>query len=156
MMAQAMPQGHQMGQAQDMSQGVPPGQPRQPQITTELIQKYLDENQTLILAILENQNLGKLSDCAQYQARLQQNLMYLAAIADAQPQPQAQAQGQAQQPAGGGDPTVASAMGAVGGGGQVEPSPTEGEVGGAVEAAAPEPGSEFINEGAMVGGGDGN
>ena len=31
-----------------------------------------------------------------------------------------------------------------------------GEVGGAVEAAAPEPGSEFINEGAMVGGGDGN
>ena len=54
-------------------------------ITTELIQKYLDENQQLILAILENQNVGKLHDCAQYQARLQQNLMYLAAIADAQP-----------------------------------------------------------------------
>jgi hypothetical protein len=54
-------------------------------ITTELIQKYLDENQSLILAILENQNVGKLSDCATYQTRLQQNLMYLAAIADAQP-----------------------------------------------------------------------
>eukprot|EP00850_Spirogloea_muscicola_P008470 SM000045S16215 [mRNA] locus=s45:319258:321172:+ [translate_table: standard] len=56
------------------------------QITTELIQKYLDENKQLILAILDNQNLGKLNECAQYQARLQQNLMYLAAIADAQPQ----------------------------------------------------------------------
>ncbi|CAI5473706.1 unnamed protein product [Closterium sp. Yama58-4] len=55
-------------------------------ITTELIQKYLDENKQLILAILDNQNLGKLNECAQYQARLQQNLMYLAAIADAQPQ----------------------------------------------------------------------
>lgn len=54
-------------------------------VTTELIQKYLDENQQLILAILENQNVGKLQECAQYQARLQQNLMYLAAIADAAP-----------------------------------------------------------------------
>eukprot|EP00899_Mesostigma_viride_P024367 jgi/Mesvir1/5114/Mv24080-RA.1 len=50
--------------------------------------QYLDENQQLILAIMDNQNLGKLNECAQYQARLQQNLMYLAAIADAQPQPQ--------------------------------------------------------------------
>ncbi|XP_009622706.1 GRF1-interacting factor 3 isoform X1 [Nicotiana tabacum] len=55
-------------------------------ITTEQIQKYLDENKTLILAILDNQNLGKLAECAQYQAKLQKNLMYLAAIADAQPQ----------------------------------------------------------------------
>lgn len=60
-------------------------------VSTETIQKYLDENQALIVAIVENQNLGKLNECAQYQARLQQNLMYLAAIADAQPQPQAQA-----------------------------------------------------------------
>ncbi|KAL0420024.1 UNVERIFIED_CONTAM: G-interacting factor 3 [Sesamum radiatum] len=37
-------------------------------------------------AILDNQNLGKLAECAQYQAQLQKNLMYLAAIADAQPQ----------------------------------------------------------------------
>lgn len=56
-------------------------------ITTEHIQKYLDENKQLILAILDNQNLGKLNECAQYQAKLQQNLMYLAAIADSQPQP---------------------------------------------------------------------
>ena len=63
------------------------GNPAEKVITTELIQKYLDENQTLILAILENQNVGKLEACNQYQARLQQNLMYLAAIADAQPPP---------------------------------------------------------------------
>ncbi|VVB06897.1 unnamed protein product [Arabis nemorensis] len=60
-------------------------------ITTEQIQKCLDENKTLIMAILENQNLGKLAECAQYQAHLQKNLMYLAAIADAQPQPPATA-----------------------------------------------------------------
>lgn len=57
-------------------------------ITTDHIQKYLDENKQLILAILDNQNLGKLNECAQYQAKLQQNLMYLAAIADSQPQAQ--------------------------------------------------------------------
>lgn len=55
-------------------------------ISTEQIQKYLDENKKLIMAILDNQNLGKLAECAQYQALLQKNLMYLAAIADAQPQ----------------------------------------------------------------------
>jgi len=54
-------------------------------VTTELIQKYLDENQQLILAILENQNVGKLAECAKYQTKLQENLMYLAAIADAKP-----------------------------------------------------------------------
>jgi len=62
-----------------------PAAPEPKVVTTELIQKYLDENQQLILAILENQNVGKLAECARYQARLQQNLMYLAAIADAQP-----------------------------------------------------------------------
>lgn len=55
-------------------------------VSTEQIQKYLDENKNLIMAILENQNLGKMAECAQYQAILQKNLMYLAAIADAQPQ----------------------------------------------------------------------
>ncbi|KAK3017028.1 hypothetical protein RJ639_006766 [Escallonia herrerae] len=55
--------------------------------TTDIIQQYLDENKTLILRIVENQNTGKLSECAENQARLQRNLMYLAAIADAQPQP---------------------------------------------------------------------
>ncbi|XP_010666152.2 GRF1-interacting factor 2 isoform X1 [Beta vulgaris subsp. vulgaris] len=59
--------------------------PSQPTITTEQIQKYLDENKQLILAIMESQNSGKMNECAQYQAQLQKNLMYLAAIADAQP-----------------------------------------------------------------------
>ncbi|KAG5044402.1 hypothetical protein GLYMA_03G249000v4 [Glycine max] len=50
-------------------------------------QNYLDENKSLILKIVESQNSGKLSECAENQARLQRNLMYLAAIADSQPQP---------------------------------------------------------------------
>ncbi|KAL6581589.1 hypothetical protein OROMI_007512 [Orobanche minor] len=54
-------------------------------ISTEQIQKYLDENKSLIMAIMESQNMGKVAECAQYQAVLQKNLMYLAAIADAQP-----------------------------------------------------------------------
>ncbi|KAK7275422.1 hypothetical protein RIF29_16538 [Crotalaria pallida] len=68
-------------------------------ITTEQIQKYLDENKKLILAILDNQNLGKLAECAQYQAQLQKNLMYLAAIADAQPQTPTMAPQMASHPA---------------------------------------------------------
>ncbi|XAR64913.1 hypothetical protein NMG60_11008805 [Bertholletia excelsa] len=56
-------------------------------ITTDHIQQYLDENKSLILKIVESQNSGKLSECAENQARLQRNLMYLAAIADSQPQP---------------------------------------------------------------------
>lgn len=56
-------------------------------VTTEIVQKYLDENKQLILAILDNQNLGKLNECATFQAKLQANLMYLAAVADSQPQP---------------------------------------------------------------------
>ncbi|KAL6493774.1 hypothetical protein OROGR_032109 [Orobanche gracilis] len=78
-------------------------------VTTDLIQQYLDENKSLILKIVENQNSGKMSECAEFeiilalervgltvlataschrnQARLQRNLMYLAAIADSQPQP---------------------------------------------------------------------
>lgn len=55
-------------------------------VTTEIVQKYLDENKQLILAILDNQNLGKLNECATFQAKLQANLMYLAAVADSQPQ----------------------------------------------------------------------
>ncbi|KAL6557115.1 GRF1-interacting factor [Orobanche minor] len=61
--------------------------------------KYLDENKKLILAILDNQHLGKLAECAQYQAQLQKNLMYLAAIADAQPQTPAMPAQMSPQPA---------------------------------------------------------
>ncbi|KAA8539018.1 hypothetical protein F0562_025710 [Nyssa sinensis] len=55
-------------------------------VTTDHIQQYLDENKSLILKIVESQNSGKLNDCAENQARLQRNLMYLATIADSQPQ----------------------------------------------------------------------
>lgn len=58
-------------------------------VTTDHIQLYLDENKSLILKIVESQNSGKFSECAENQARLQRNLMYLAAIADSQPQPPA-------------------------------------------------------------------
>ncbi|KAF2307018.1 hypothetical protein GH714_023346 [Hevea brasiliensis] len=54
-------------------------------VTTDHIQQYLDENKSLILKIVESQNSGKISECAENQARLQRNLMYLAAIADSQP-----------------------------------------------------------------------
>ncbi|KAJ6762953.1 GRF1-INTERACTING FACTOR 1 [Salix purpurea] len=57
------------------------------ELENKLISQYLDENKSLILKIVESQNLGKLSECAENQARLQRNLMYLAAIADSQPQP---------------------------------------------------------------------
>ncbi|GMH11306.1 hypothetical protein Nepgr_013147 [Nepenthes gracilis] len=56
-------------------------------VTTDHIQQYLDENKSLILKIVESQNSGRLNECAENQARLQRNLMYLAAIADSQPQP---------------------------------------------------------------------
>ncbi|XP_047050369.1 GRF1-interacting factor 2-like isoform X1 [Lolium rigidum] len=76
-----------MQQAMPMPTGAPAaGMPPAAGLSTEQIQKYLDENKQLILAILENQNLGKLAECAQYQAQLQKNLLYLAAIADTQPQ----------------------------------------------------------------------
>lgn len=54
-------------------------------VTTDHIQQYLDENKQLILAILDNQNNGKVEECERHQAKLQHNLMYLAAIADSQP-----------------------------------------------------------------------
>ncbi|KAM3681843.1 hypothetical protein ACJW31_12G029100 [Castanea mollissima] len=41
---------------------------------------------------MENQNVGKFAECAQYQARLQDNLTYLAKIADSHPQPPAPSQ----------------------------------------------------------------
>ncbi|KAM0893715.1 hypothetical protein ACQ4PT_024933 [Festuca glaucescens] len=69
-----------------MNQGMMGGYSASPTpVTTDLIQQYLDENKQLILAILDNQNNGKVDECARNQAKLQQNLMYLAAIADSQP-----------------------------------------------------------------------
>ncbi|KAK3149445.1 hypothetical protein QOZ80_3AG0217470 [Eleusine coracana subsp. coracana] len=68
-----------------MNQGMMGGYGSPPAVTTDLIQQYLDENKQLILAILDNQNSGKVEECERNQAKLQHNLMYLAAIADSQP-----------------------------------------------------------------------
>ncbi|KAJ3673334.1 hypothetical protein LUZ60_006708 [Juncus effusus] len=73
---------------QQMNQNLMGGYASPTTVTTDLIQQYLDENKQLILAILDNQNSGKVEECARNQAKLQHNLMYLAAIADSQP-PQA-------------------------------------------------------------------
>jgi hypothetical protein len=47
--------------------------------------QYLEENDLLIAAIKQNQNLGRLHECVQYQLQLQQNLVHLAMHADEQP-----------------------------------------------------------------------
>ncbi|KAK7317089.1 hypothetical protein RJT34_01030 [Clitoria ternatea] len=59
-----------------------------PTLTTEQIQKCLEENKELIIAIMEGQNLGKFTEIAQFQAKLQHNLTFLAKLADAGPQGQ--------------------------------------------------------------------
>ena len=46
--------------------------------------QILRENAILISAIVENQSVGKLAECVDYQQRLHQNLIFLATIADAQ------------------------------------------------------------------------
>ncbi|KAI4307044.1 hypothetical protein L6164_030275 [Bauhinia variegata] len=61
-------------------------------VLTEQIQKYLEENQQLILAIMECRKLGKFSDMCKCQNKLQYNLSYLAKVADAQPQAQTESQ----------------------------------------------------------------
>ena len=48
-------------------------------------QQYLNENNMLIEAIRQNQHLGRLHECVQYQFQLQQNLILLATAADEHP-----------------------------------------------------------------------
>jgi len=52
---------------------------------SHLIAEYLDENNKLLEAIVQNQNAGRLHECIQYQLQLQQNLIYLATLADKDP-----------------------------------------------------------------------
>ena len=52
---------------------------------SRLIAEYLDENNKLLEAIVQNQNAGRLHECIQYQLQLQQNLIYLATLADKDP-----------------------------------------------------------------------
>jgi len=47
-------------------------------------QRYLEENELLIRAIVENQGQGRIAECVQYQEKLQANLSYLAYLADLQ------------------------------------------------------------------------
>lgn len=47
--------------------------------------QYLNENNMLLEAIRQNQNLGRLHECVQYQFQLQQNLIFLATYADEHP-----------------------------------------------------------------------
>ncbi|CAL8469221.1 g8762 [Coccomyxa elongata] len=55
--------------------------------TTEVVQQYLEDNESLIRTILECINAGRVEDAVTYQQRLQQNLMWLAGIADSQAPP---------------------------------------------------------------------
>eukprot|EP00467_Chlorarachnion_reptans_P014649 CAMPEP_0114494960 /NCGR_PEP_ID=MMETSP0109-20121206/4942_1 /TAXON_ID=29199 /ORGANISM="Chlorarachnion reptans, Strain CCCM449" /LENGTH=68 /DNA_ID=CAMNT_0001672055 /DNA_START=55 /DNA_END=261 /DNA_ORIENTATION=- len=54
-------------------------------LTTDLVEKYVAENSILIDAIKQQLNSGKMKEAAQYQMKLQQNLIYLATIADVDP-----------------------------------------------------------------------
>jgi hypothetical protein len=56
-----------------------------PNFTTEEIQRLLEQNQMLIFAIIERQKMKQYNECAQFQERLQHNLIKLATIADYQP-----------------------------------------------------------------------
>ena len=58
---------------------------RAPLLTPSAVAQYLEENDALLEAILENQNAGRLDACIHYQLQLQQNLIHLAADADEQP-----------------------------------------------------------------------
>ncbi|XP_075432494.1 SS18-like protein 2 [Ascaphus truei] len=55
------------------------------EINQETIQRLLEENDQLIRCIVEYQNKGRATECAQYQQILHRNLIYLATIADASP-----------------------------------------------------------------------
>ena len=71
--------------SQQQQQQQTPGQPAQKQqlvLSSELIQSYLDQNQLFIAAIVENQAMGKLQAAMEYQIKLQQNLLFLASLAD--------------------------------------------------------------------------
>ncbi|KAL5075451.1 hypothetical protein RYX36_014435 [Vicia faba] len=74
------------------------GDPPHTMLSTEQIQKYLEENKELILAIMEGKSQGKCAEISQYQTKLQDNLTFLARLADfdSQPEPQAQMHSQGQ------------------------------------------------------------
>ena len=53
-------------------------------LSAVMVQRILDENQQLILAVIENQQASQSNDCSQYLAKLQRNLMMLGSVGDTQ------------------------------------------------------------------------
>lgn len=53
-------------------------------LSADMVQRILDENQQLILAVIENQRMNDTHACSQYLSKLQRNLMMLGTIGDAQ------------------------------------------------------------------------
>lgn len=64
----------------------PPPQraPQKRELNSALMERYLDENQCLLQAIMEAQNHHRIKDAVAYQQQLQQNLLYLVALAEIQ------------------------------------------------------------------------
>lgn len=60
------------------------GQAKSAHLSADMVQRILDENQQLILAVLENQRVHKPHECATYLEKLQRNLMMLGTLGDAQ------------------------------------------------------------------------
>ena len=56
-------------------------------MTSALVQRYLDENHCLIAAIVEHHSKGNAAAADMYQNRLQHNLIYLAALSELYPNP---------------------------------------------------------------------
>ena len=54
----------------------------QAQLSADMVQRILDENQQLILAAIENQQSNNPHECAQYLSSLQRNLVMLATLGD--------------------------------------------------------------------------
>ena len=53
-------------------------------LSADAVQRVLDENQQIILAVIENQNKQQGHDCAKWLQKLHRNLMMLATLGDGQ------------------------------------------------------------------------
>ncbi|KAH3762797.1 hypothetical protein Pelo_5339 [Pelomyxa schiedti] len=51
-------------------------------LSVEYARELLEQNKLLILAVYENQNLGKYDQCAKYMQKVQQNLLLLTSAVD--------------------------------------------------------------------------
>ncbi|XP_043937178.1 SS18-like protein 2 [Protopterus annectens] len=59
---------------------------RKADVDRETLQRLLNENDQLIRCIVEYQNKGRATECAQYQQILHRNLVYLATLTDSCPE----------------------------------------------------------------------